>query len=738
MTIDDLRAWVAEVNASAGPITELGAGVDAHLDYETQSAADLTKIGGINYARDPSTDICCLGWTIGSAKPRLWVPGMPVPPELLDHAFAGGKFLAWNAPFERWITKEVATKRYGFPTIADEDWECVMARAAYQALPLKLEQAAPAVGLEVSKDMEGHRIMKILCKPNPKTGRLWRPIDTPERFKKLYAYCLQDVVVEREIAHRVLKLSKWETELYWMDQRMNDRGIYVDDELCEAADFVIGLAASRYTDEIRRITNGQVAGPNAVKQIVEWLANYGIETDGLDRETLEDLLERDDIPGKPQGDEPATGPYRVLEIRKEAAKTSTSKIKTLMARRSPLDGRMTQNIQVYGAGTHRDAARGAQLQNLPSRGLIDDIPGAIEMMLDLKEWHDHREISSKEALAELEGFGPPLSVVSSCIRGMVTAGPGKVLYAGDLSQIEARMVCALAGQEDKIEAFRLYDTIVGHDAKGKPIHGGPDAYVVAAAGVYGIPIEQVDAKKHRPTGKICVLGLGFGGGAMALLKMARQNRVSLEHIAEAVYASSTDKNIERSEWLWDRMGCKSGVKRVRWMTADLIKNAWRDDNQKVVKFWADLELAAKSAVQQPGKWFEVNGLIKYRMNGSFLQCRLPSGNSIWYPEAKIVDGELTAMTLNIAKKWVRRKLYGGLLCENVVQSAARDVIKEGTRRAELLGYLPVLPVHDEDVAERDMGTGSVEEFLACLAQSPRWLPGLPVAADGWTGVRYRK
>lgn len=81
---------------------------------------------------------------------------------------------------------------------------------------------------------------------------------------------------------------------------------------------------------------------------------------------------------------------------------------------------------------------------------------------------------------------------------------------------------------------------------------------------------------------------------------------------------------------------------------------------------------------------------------------------------------------------------GPVIVHNCVQALSRDVMVEGMFRVEEHGYPVVLTVHDEVLSEHPVGHGSVEEFGHLLSVVPSWADGLPVAAAGWRGIRYRK
>ena len=58
-------------------------------------------------------------------------------------------------------------------------------------------------------------------------------------------------------------------------------------------------------------------------------------------------------------------------------------------------------------------------------------------------------------------------------------------------------------------------------------------------------------------------------------------------------------------------------------------------------------------------------------------------------------------------------------------------------RAELN---PIMMVHDELVCHVKEGAflDPLAELDKCLLRAPAWAKGLPLAAEGWTGKRYKK
>lgn len=372
-----------------------------NVDFETRSAVDLKKVGTHDYAMHSTTDAWCMAWALGDDPVNVWRLGEPLPDPVFDHVLNGGEVHAWNAAFERVIWRDVMGRRYGWIVPELDQWRCTMVRAMAMSLPGSLEDAAKALGLPVEKDMPGNRLMQQMARPRrtESDGTLVWWDDEPRR-ERLHAYCAQDVVVERTIARYVRPLIPAELAMWRLDQQINDRGVRIDRDLCTAANQVVALAKTALDRRMAEITDGAVPTCTATAKLTAWVRSGGIDTAGVAKDDIADLLDRRDLPVD----------IRVaLDLRRQAAKSSLAKIDQLLAR-SARDGRMRGNLQYHGAGTGRWAGRGAQLQNLP-RPEMDEPEQAIEAILAV-------EVGLLEDL-----FGPPLQVVSDCIRSMITGEP---------------------------------------------------------------------------------------------------------------------------------------------------------------------------------------------------------------------------------------------------------------------------------------------------------------------------
>jgi len=684
--------------------------VVAHLDFESRSTVDLRKTGASVYAKDPTTDIMVLGYAFGENMPNYWVPNWGILglcdslDLVLEHVASGGECVAHNAAFELAIWNNVGVKKYGWPKLKPEQMTCTMVLSYAMALPGALGDVAPALGIDTQKDMKGHRVMMQLCKPRKihKDGTVvwWDDLD---KLKQLIAYCMQDVEVERELHKRLVPLKESEKKLWLLDQTINQRGIKVDMPAIEKSIIITDMEKDRLSDEMRLVSKGKIASAQAVRDIKNFLVHRGVMTSGVSKSDLLAILDMQ-VNLSEMGVSTYLSPdcEKVIKIRQEAGKSSTSKLKAMAQHADPTDSRMRGTLQFHGAGsTGRWAGRGPQVHNLPRPTIAQPL---IEQIFDTIH-----KLNPKEAI-ELIGavYGNPLARISDCLRGFIIAEEGYDLIDGDWSAIEARVLCWLANEQRDLNVFKTHGRI----------------YEATAARIYRVDISEV-TEFQRFIGKMSVLSLGYQGGKNAFTTMSKNFGAEIEK--------------------------QTAIETVR---------TWRADHEQIVGYWKQTEEAAFRAVQEPGV-VQTCGpndhrKIKYKTNGSFLFCRLPSGRKICYPYPKIElktiiyeddDGETRSFQKQVvtykrvdplSRKWVRAGAYGGLYTENITQAVARDLLAETLIRLEDKGYPVIMHVHDEILCEIPSGTKSKKEFAEIMCENPHWARGLPLEANVWRGKRYRK
>jgi DNA polymerase len=337
-----------------------------HIDFETRGIVELKKTGVHVYADHPDTDAWCMAYAIDDGPVKLWKMWEPFPADIDMNT----TFMAHNAVFELAIWNRIMVPRYGWPQLKASQCLCTMAMAYAMALPGSLENAAAALGLEIRKDMEGRNLMMRMAKPRrvEKDGTLiwW---DDESRMQRLYEYCIQDVEVERELEKRLLQLTPEEQQLWLLDYEINERGIAVDVPTIDRALQIVDVLKEWADEEIYRLTRGTVKSCSQVAVLTAWIESQGVMVDGLAKADVTELLSRDDLPADVR---------RALELRRDASKSSTAKLKA-MRESASADGRVRGTMQYHAASTGRWGGRRMQPHNMP-RPVLDQpiIEQAIE------------------------------------------------------------------------------------------------------------------------------------------------------------------------------------------------------------------------------------------------------------------------------------------------------------------------------------------------------------------------
>lgn len=683
------------------------------LDLETFSEVPI-NVGTYRYAAN--CEVMLIAWAIddGPVQVHDLTLGGSWPAALEDNLDEPSQVIvAHNAMFDRNALR-LGNLKLDIPI---ERWRCTMAQALAHSLPGGLEKLGEVfnIGEDQKKHARGKELVQLFCKPRPKNMKLRRATrhTHPAEWAEFVAYAGNDIEAMRAIAK---KMPNWnytgaELALWHQDQRRNDRGFLVDVDFAKAAIAAVDREQARLATEVQDQTNGAVQSANQRDALLEHiLQEYGVDLPDMTGATLERRLDDPDLPQEVK---------ELIAIRLDVATTSTSKYRRLVSGVGQ-DNRLRGTIQWDGAArTGRDAGRVFQPQNLPRpKHKFDEIEQFIA--------------ATKADCADLLFPDEVMGLAASSIRSAIIAPHGRKLVVCDLSNIEGRMAAWLAGEQWKLDAFRAFDQ---GDAW--------DNYVLAYARAFKVDPATV-TKAQRQIGKVMELMLQYEGGVGAFVTGAATYRIDLEELARVAWPEIPEDVKEEARgflaWTEKKNRPKFGLSDEAFMTCDALKRLWRRAHPAIAGYWPELKEAWIKACENAGNTIECRK-VSFRLDGKWLKVALPSGRLLCYPSPRVGGkGELSYMGINqYSRKWQRLKTYGGKLLENITQAGSRDVFKHGEVLAEEAGFEVVLPVHDELVAEAiDNGPLGVARMRECMATTPAWAKGLPLAAAGYETYRYRK
>lgn len=260
------------------------------------------------------------------------------------------------------------------------------------------------------------------------------------------------------------------------------------------------------------------------------------------------------------------------------------------------------------------------------------------------------------------------------LRHMIRAPKGKKLIIADLSQIEVRTLCYLAGDFGFLDTIREADDIYEVFAKRFRFGWNGD-------------FKSYDGGKLRHVVKQVVLGCGYG-------------------ISGKKFAAITGMEVKKAWKLVDR---------------------YRSTMQSVVKLWNDLQRKLVVA--------------NYKQKGFSLE--LPSKRKLKYGEVARNAGEHRinyVVHRYRGGRLVPMRAWGGLLAENVSQALSRDIFSDMMLRLEKDGVKIIFHVHDEFVIEVDeeKAKETLKKVLEVMSTPPKWIPDIPLEAEGKIVNRYEK
>jgi DNA polymerase len=472
---------------------------------------DLKLSGSHAYAEHPDTQITVLCYAIDQGPVQTWTHGEPMD-DFVDAIDLGATTVAHNYLFEFNLYHRKLVP-FGWPEIPLAQWSCTMARALVAGYPASLEQISRAARLAIPKDTSARDLVLRMARPRTRSPLTWWHETSPEHFARLCAYCATDVEAERLLDQQLPELSARERAIFEADFAINQLGIRVDAQLVRQLHALAGEAKVKFTQDIVRLTNGQVSSPAQVARLRDWLAFMGVDTPDLRRGTVARLVKH--TSGAAQG---------TLQARLDASRSSTAKLDAILSARSR-DGRVHGTFQYYGASrTGRWAGRRLQPQNL-FRGSIKDVNAALRI---IRQGTCPEDL---EALFEDTAMG----VIASCLRSTIQAPRDHTLVVMDFSQIEARVLAWLADETASLRTFRA----------------GQDIYEETAKRV---------GSTNRQLGKVLVLACGYGMGPGRFGETAQTFGLELsEYECADLVAAWREANENIVAFWWD---CEKAMKFV--------------------------------------------------------------------------------------------------------------------------------------------------------------------------------
>lgn len=485
------------------------------IDIESFSDVDLSKSGVYRYSQSPAFEVLLFGYAVdgGEVKVIDLACGEKIPADIIA-ALSDESVTKWafNAIFER-----VCLSNYLGKWLEPEGWHCTMVWSATLGLPLSLESAGAALGLEKQKLTEGKDLIRyfcVPCKPTKTNGGRTRnlPEHDREKWERFKAYNLRDVEAEMQIQQKLSRFpvsdSVWEE--YRQDQEINDRGIGVDMELVRQAIAMDERSKADLSSAMQELTN--LENPNSVQQMKQWLAENGLETDTLGKKAVAELIK--------------TAPEslrEVLSLRQQLARSSVKKY-TAMENAVCSDGRAHGMFQFYGANrTGRFSGRLIQLQNLPQNH-----------MPDLAQARALVRSGDYDALSMLYENIP--DTLSQLIRTAFVPQDGRKFIVADFSAIEARVIAWFAGERWRLKVFE----------------DGGDIYCASASQMFHVPVEKHGVNGHlRQKGKIAELALGYGGSVGALKSMGALEMGLAEEELQPLVDAWRNSNPMITQFWWD-------------------------------------------------------------------------------------------------------------------------------------------------------------------------------------------
>jgi DNA polymerase len=276
---------------------------------------------------------------------------------------------------------------------------------------------------------------------------------------------------------------------------------------------------------------------------------------------------------------------------------------------------------------------------------------------------------------------------TSPLKHAILAPAGMQMLDSDSSQIEARVLAWLAGQDDLVTAFDK----------------GEDVYCIMASAIYGRTITKADTRE-RFVGKTTILGCGYGMGAAKFMAQLRTFGVVI--------------TLEEAQNIID---------------------VYRRTYPRIPELWKAANNALQATMRGQTTSYGRHGIVKVEGKNGIL---LPNGLYLKYPNLRVQQDQDSGKSEIVydtkkGRAVIPNRIYGGKVVENVCQALARIIIGE-QMLIVARKYRVVMTVHDAIacvVPTEEVHTAA-EYVELCMRLRPSWGPELPLNCEYGHGDSY--
>jgi hypothetical protein len=604
-------------------------------------------------------------------------------------------FVAHNAAFDGLVLLAMKARGMVPKTLDISRWACTADMSVFLGYPRTLAGAAEVLlGRKISKQIRGDM-----------NGKHFVDAVNEGFGDELVKYARDDAVHCLELWMKFNeRFPEIERKVSAQNRMVGWHGVKIDVEACAKGQAILSKVLLRAEEKLPWVTEGKPAG--SIVELNLYCVQNGVEPPAS-------WNRKDPAFKKWLKENPAMSELVDARLVIAGMGAHINRLKKMQEQVDP-DLIMHPSIKYFGSHTGRY-----------SSGRTDDAAASGE---------------SKSGPVNLLNL-PTHEIHGVNMRSPIIPRPGHKFITADYCQIEPRVNLWLAKDQDALDAI--------FKAEGRNIYWAVAVKMGWIVETMTLKEFKADTKLYNLT-KAVTIALGYGMGTVKFIDTLASYGIVLDPVRKANWPEP-DRRVKFM--LYNQLGLT--LKALddpdkeqffeQFFAVDAIVKAWRLANTKILEFHKKLEGCMAMPCDSKLPYFAL---------------RLPSGRCRPYFKCKVGVSERSAIDPDTEKMVTRAvkqlhasptyssasiPIYGGLLCENIVQSLSRDIMAYSAVAIEQANknYHYLWSVHDElifEVPENDVVAAQafIDATMCSNKYIDSWTKGLPLMVESKVRDCYGK